>query len=192
MRAYHNNNSFFTFIRTNFGNLALVSLKRWVNTQRSIIKTKSQIFFLKNCLKLNVLPSHLYNNNHKSLNFFNRRSKSVINRLSFRFSMNVLRTEISDSYCSLRFLYHRSFCLMRVICNVIPSTLLDSFFIRQNRYFCFLHHTENRRINDKLTWLIDKRRRSLPHVSPIKYFCTIPPTVNTSDYKSKLRSNYIE
>lgn len=113
----------------------------------------------------------------------------MFDHLRHRFLKSVLSIEIRDAHRYLRFLHHAELRLIHYISNIIPAVLLDSFFVKQERYFGFLYHTERDRVINKFDWLVERRRRTPPQVPPIKYFCTVPPMEKINNYKFKLRSH---
>src|SRR5436190_12423951 len=94
MRPY----SFFHFVKINFGSDIVLNLKKWINIQKSLIRDRLRITFLKKCLMYKILPPHLNRFAFFSKNLQHFKSKPKFERVFNRFVNDMLMIEINDAY----------------------------------------------------------------------------------------------
>lgn len=101
----------------------------------------------------------------------------------------ILKIEISDLHRHLRALQHNLLLCTCSLYSWIPSSFLDNFFKKQWLFFRSFFNKEDLRITNKLHWLSSKYNVPIRSLSPVNYYCTIPPLPSIDKYKSKLRSH---
>ena len=89
--------NFFDFIKFNFGFHACPLLKRYIKTYRTNIKIRIRIYFLKTCLKEDLIPNHMFKFIRNENNNLFRSSKERIDRLKRNFIFKYLRVELQDA-----------------------------------------------------------------------------------------------
>lgn len=144
------------------------------------------MFFLKECIKWNLIPQHLRIFHNNNFLFFNTRSIRAFDGVVLRTIRSTLKIDYGFTY--LWALQYNLFLYARFLYSGIPFSILNNFFRRQSVFFKYIFNKENHRITNKLQWLSGNRKIPIQSLQPVNYFCNIPPYPPVNKFKSKLRS----
>lgn len=167
--------TFFQFIKFYFGPTIVSRLKRWIFIKQCLTKLTLRIIFLRKCINYNITPTHLTFCTGYSNMLFNGVSRFRCNKITNRFIKDMLGNEIRDTYVHIIALRREIMDLVRSISMELPISVVNGFFIKQNKsqrlYYDFMEATFDR----KFEWLLRKHdRATLTNIRPIRYFCTTP------------------
>ena len=166
MRPY----SFFHFVKINFGSDIVLNLKKWINIQKSLIRDRLRITFLKKCLMYKILPPHLNRFAFFSKNLQHFKSKPKFERVFNRFVNDMLMIEINDAYRHIQTSQILLLKIVRLISQGLPLGMLNSFFGKQNVSLHSYLVSGSTRIDKKISWLRDKQiRKRQREIQPICY-----------------------
>ena len=186
--------TFFQFVKYNFGFNTVSFMKKWIHTQKSMIRMRMRINFLNNCLRLNLVPAHL-----NRFARYDKQLQHVKSILKFNGILNVfikhmLRNEIKDAYRHIHSLQMLSFKLVRCISRTLPIATLNAFFGGQNSS---LHHyfaSKREGIQKKLCRLRTKHMHNkIKEIRPVQYvyntsWCRIDTSVTHAACSSDMDS----
>jgi len=162
---------FFSYIRSQFGIETCNSLKHFKKLTDQSINLRIRIKFLKECLKLKLVPPHLdICNRYEKFSMFSDGSKKRLKILFFNHVKTVLRLELSDTYQHLITIRNKLFKLYKRIHRLLPTFVLMDFFGYQKRYNREKWANNTTRINKKIEWLVLKNNNKVKKdIKPINY-----------------------
>lgn len=179
---------FFRTIERDFGYDARATLKKWSRTVINIIKVKSKITFLRVCRDNCLIPPHLSKHKEFKTTFFSQQLLQLYKRLLFRSAVGILKLEIADAYKHLRFLRAAEASLVRRVYGCLPSYITRKFFTEQQAFFQRFERQLKIDRERKLNWISHSSRSAGSSLSPLRYFCVIPPRLAPPSHPYALRS----
>lgn len=92
----------------------------------------------------------------------------------------MLKNEIRDTHVYIITLRREIVDLVRSISTELPISVVNGFFIRQNKSQCLYYDFMEAKFDKKFMWLLRKHdRATLASVRPIHYYCTTSnPSLN--------------
>lgn len=134
-----------------------------------VIKLKSRIRFLKNCIQNNLIPTHV-KFIYDKIFLFESSSKFALYKMNNMYVSKLMKLEVSDSYKHLHTIRIKIFKLYNNIHNLIPGYMAQEFFITQER-ICQLELIRQFNVCDKkINNLKEKHIHNVRNLKPIKFY----------------------
>lgn len=92
----------------------------------------------------------------------------------------MLKNEIRDTRVHIFALRHEIVDFVRLISTELPISVINGFFVRQNKSQSLYYHFMEAKFHKKFKWLL-RDRATLTSVRPIHYYCTTPNLSLDSD-----------
>jgi len=180
----------YDFIRREFGDGVIASLKCWSNLNYKSIRLRSRLEFLKLCRNNSVVPMHLSHISDSKFYLKNFKAKRNLNRLVFSTRHKILNIEIFDLHRQLHKITSKITMLGRKLSGLLPVYIWNDLYDKKNflfsKYACKIEQINNK----KYSWLLKKRDRE--NLSDIKYIeFQVYRDINNSEivYKFKYGQN---
>src|SRR5947199_468252 len=167
-------------------------MKWWIHLQKAVAKMKLRISFLIECIKQQVTPPHLKRFSNYEINLHHQKSRAKYYSLFNGFIRRMLKNEICDAYRHIRALKVNILTCARSISLYVPTSICNAFFAKQNNALRYHYTAENKRLDRKFSWLLEKHKRKLiENIRSIRYYGTISTSVspNKQSQRKLLRSN---
>ncbi|XP_071637612.1 uncharacterized protein [Temnothorax longispinosus] len=179
---------FFKYIRTYFGDYCCSLLNKYIKLMKTCVSLRIKIRFIRSCIRLDVIPSHINLNRAKSnIKLVQNEYINKLNTISYRYGLSILRLELSDAYKSLQCVRHDMYRVYKSISNVFPLGIGNAFFARQEIVESHLWHSRKERVDKKISWLTNisnKRKKSM--IGDINYFCSDVNLVDSDIPRKKI------
>jgi len=162
--------SFFKFVKSNFDIETVFTINNIKKLFTLIYKTEARIYFLKECIKLNVIPSHLKHLQNFHLNIHFNNTKRKLKNLLHSYAARILNIEIKESINYLHSLRSQLFFMIDSLYKIFPKNLCDRFLILQEIKTTNLRQKLNSQLMNKINLLVSKNNRSLnTSIQPILF-----------------------
>lgn len=168
MRFY----SFFHYISFLFGHNSVLLFKSWIKYRKILIKSRLKTEFLRKCIRLGIVPSHLatFLSNFDT-NLSCRRSINSFKHCKRRFIKKLLQIELSDTYSCIRAAHIHIYKLSHSLYRYIPMSVCNSFFIRQQGPLYSFFIKQHNILNKKFSRLVhEQQKNEYIDIKPVQYF----------------------
>ena len=151
MRSQHKYFPFtFAFIKNRFGFYICNLLKQLCNLVKLSVNIKTRIKFINSCLKLELIPPHLYKfSKSNGILLHNNTCYKRLERIQRSNVKAIMRLELRDAYCHLHSTRNNIFLLYNTTFHNLPFLVTCQFFKYLDQINSFHFSKQLFRINKK-------------------------------------------
>jgi len=180
---------YFKFIFNNYGSLGISLLKRWIDINYRIIRTRSKLQFLKQCKVHNIFPQHLTHFFNISIHVMNYKAVRRYNVLLKKFRLDLIKIEIFDLYKHLHLFNKELLHLTNSLHRLLPFWFWSSIL----KHFSYLFHNSYHSLylshRKKFKGLCNRQHKQMiSNIHSIKYTYQSSSDVFFWNNKNELKS----
>lgn len=162
--------SYFQFINYYFGHSTMCAFKDWIKLQKSMIRAKLKINFLRKCINHNItLPSLSKIWITFERNLCHDKSRVKLVNMKSIFIGRLLRLQIRDLFFKIRSIKNLILVNSRFLYQHTPVSVCNAFFRRQLGPLHSVFNSEQNRLNKKFYFLNMKQSALFNRTTFIKY-----------------------